>query len=815
MRAGRPRYGVAPDFGARSHHIAGAFGVHLGVDRVILCGSPDFAAYWFCQRGFVMLNRAAPESLRQPKTVTHDADLVIVGGGVAGTCAAVTAARQGLKVVLVQDRPVLGGNASSEVRLWVLGATTHMGSNNRYAREGGLINDLLVENMYRNPEGNPLIFDTILLEYVANEPNITLLLNTSAFEVTKHPENADRIASVRAFCSQNSTMYVLRAPYFCDSSGDGIVGFLAGAAFRMGAESKEEFGEAFAPTGEFGFLLGHSMYFYTKDVGRPVTFVPPAFALKNIPEKIPRFRSFNTREQGCRLWWIEYGGRLDTVHDSEQIKWELWKVVYGVWDYIKNSGNFPEAANLALEWVSHIPGKRESRRFEGDYMLTQQDVVQRRLHEDAVSFGGWSIDLHPADGVFSEMKGSHHLHSKGPYQIPYRCLYSRNVENLFIVGRIASSSHVAFGSTRVIATCSLGAQAIAMAAAMCKQQGCLPRDISRPEQMKILQRRLQRSGQHIWSMALDDPRDLVRKATVIASSSLALQTLPADGPLLTLANHSVAQLLPLQAGKVPAMTVTVDADAATTLTAELRVASRLDHHTPDVTLAAVSVPLQAGKKQAVKLAFDASLERDRYVFLVLLKNEHVAAHGTNFRATGLLSLRHRRNETTSHVGGEDYEVWVPARRPEGHNLALELSSPVKVFGPGNLTNGIDRPTHLPNGWVASPGDESPAVTVTWGAPQTISRLDLALDVDYDHAMESALMGHPERTMPFCLKRYRVTDASGATVHTCEENHHATNSITFDPPLKTTGLTIHAMESNVATVPANIFSVRAYATAAPE
>jgi hypothetical protein len=762
-----------------------------------------------------MLNRSAAEPSRQPKTVTHDADLVIVGGGVAGTCAAVTAARQGLKVVLVQDRPVLGGNASSEVRLWVLGATTHMGSNNRYAREGGLINDLLVENLYRNPEGNPLIFDTILLEYVANEPNITLLLNTSAFEVTKHPEHPDRIASVKAFCSQNSTMYICRAPYFCDSSGDGIVGFLSGAAFRMGAESREEFNEPFAPSGEFGFLLGHSMYFYTKDVGRPVTFVPPAFALKNIPEKIPRFRSFNTQEQGCRLWWIEYGGRLDTVHDSEHIKWELWKVVYGVWDYIKNSGNFPDAANLALEWVSHIPGKRESRRFEGDYMLTQNDVVRRPMHEDAVSFGGWSIDLHPADGVFSEMKGSHHLHSKGPYQIPYRCLYSRNVENLFIVGRIASSSHVAFGSTRVIATCSLGAQAIAMAAAMCKHHNCLPRDISRPEHMKTLQRRLQRGGQHIWSMSLTDPHDLAQQATLTASSSMQLQSLPADGPVLTLANHSVAQLIPFDAGKVPEVTLMLDVGAPTTLAAELRVSSRLDHHTPDTTLATLNIPLQAGKNQAVKLAFNAALEQARYVFVMLLKNENICVHATSFRATGLLTLRHRRNETTSNVGGEDYEVWVPTRRPEGHNFALQLSSPIALYMPQNLTNGIDRPTHLPNAWIASPSDKTPAVTVTWPTTQTIARLDLALDVDYDHAMESALMGHPERTLPFCLKRYKVTDASGATVHTCEENHHGLNTIVFDPPLKTSALTIHPLESNGENIPASIFSVRAYATRTPD
>ncbi len=195
----------------------------------------------------------------------------------SGVCCALTAARAGIKVVLVQDRPVLGGNASSEVRLWILGATSHMGNNNRWAREGGVIDEILVENLYRNKEGNPLILDTILLEKVSEEPNITLLLNTMVYEVEKSDDH--RIDTAIAFCSQNSTRYVLKAPLFCDASGDGIIAFLSGASFRMGAEGPEEFDEGFAPNIEdYGELLGHSIYFYTKDVGQPVRFVAPSYA---------------------------------------------------------------------------------------------------------------------------------------------------------------------------------------------------------------------------------------------------------------------------------------------------------------------------------------------------------------------------------------------------------------------------------------------------------------------------------------------------------------------------------------------------------
>jgi hypothetical protein len=235
-----------------------------------------------------------------------------------------------------------------------------MFNNNRYAREGGLVDEILLENLHRNPEGNPIILDTILLEKVRDEPNIRLFLNTTLVACEK---DGSRIARINAFSSQTSLMFTVDARQFIDCTGDGTLSFLAGAPFRVGAERRDEFGELFAPSSEYGHLLGHSIYFYTKDVGRPVKFVAPSYALKDVETNIPRFKSFSTKEMGCNLWWIEYGGRLDTVHDTEEIKWELWKVVYGVWDYFKNSGRFPEADNLTLEWVGTIPGKRESRRF--------------------------------------------------------------------------------------------------------------------------------------------------------------------------------------------------------------------------------------------------------------------------------------------------------------------------------------------------------------------------------------------------------------------------------------------------------------------
>ena len=758
---------------------------------------------------------APPAEKRLLKREQIDSDIVVVGGGMAGVCCAITAARLGTRVTLVQDRPILGGNASSEVRLWILGATAHMGNNNRWAREGGVIDEVLVENMVRNPEGNPLIFDTILLEKVVEEPNIRLLLNTAVYEVTK--QDADTIAAVTAFCSQNSTTYDLRAPLFVDASGDGIVGFLAGAAFRMGAELESEFGEKLAPSQEYGELLGHSLYFYSKDVGQPVTFTPPSFALNDITQ-IPRFRSFNAQEDGCRLWWIEYGGRLDTVHETETIKWELWKVVYGVWNYIKNSGNFPEAATLTLEWVGHIPGKRESRRFEGDYMLTQQDLIEQRLHADAVAHGGWALDLHPADGIYSEKPGCNQWHARGVYQIPYRCLYSRNIANLFLAGRIISASHVAFGSTRVQATLAAAAQAVGVAAVHCTRHALQPRELTDGERLAGMQRELLRLGQFIPDVARVDADDLVQRAQLSATSELRLAALPADGPLLAL-EQSWAQMLPVARGALPRLSFRAAVSEPTSLRVELRTSDRPSNYTPDVLLAVQELDLAPAEECAIDLDFAVEIAEPRYVFVCFRQNPAVRLRTSRQRISGILSAANKWNRAVSNFGRqevppgadlgiESFEFWTPARRPDGLNFAFTCEPPLAGFAPANLANGLGRPTAGANAWVAAPTDPHPAVTIAWETPQSIRTIELVFDTDFDHPMESVLMGHPERAMPFCVKRLRIC-ADGREVVTIADNHQTLRRITLAEPVLARRLMIEILEVQGDAPPA-LFEARCYA-----
>jgi len=751
----------------------------------------------------------APTEIRQLKTLTHEADLIVVGGGIAGTCAAIAAAREGLQVVLVQDRPVLGGNASSEVRLWALGATSHMGNNNRWSREGGIINELLEENLYRNRVGNPLILDTILLEKVVEEPNLTLLLNTAVHEVEKG--SADTIAAAIAFCSQNSTRYVLRAPYFCDASGDGVLGFLSGAAFRMGAESREEFDEGFAPDESYGELLGHSLYFYTKDTGAPVSFTAPSWAHKDVSD-IARYRKFNANMQGCNFWWVEYGGRLDTVHDTEAIKWELWKVVYGIWNHIKNSGDHPEAETLTLEWVGQIPGKRESRRFEGGHILRQSDVVEQNVFEDTVAHGGWALDLHPADGVYSDKAACTQWHSKGVYGIPLRCYYSRNVSNLFLAGRIISASHVAFGSSRVMMTCGAGGQAVGTAAALCRKLDCQPQDLVEGDALRELQLRLDRAGQYLPSIDTVDPEDLASSAIVTASSSLKLGEISANGAWVRL-NSGWGMLLPLLEGGCPDFGFEVFSDQSGVLRCELRRAARPGNFTPDELVDAIELPFAEGESR-VLAQFSKSIDREGYYFINLSENPAVQVKVSDDRITGVLAVTNAFNKAVAtssaqtpppDIGIDSFEFWLPKRRPEGRNLAMSINPPLDSFAPEHLVRGPARPVHTANAWVADPGDLNPEVSLSWSDTICIGRVIIEFDPDWDHPMESVLMTHPEEVVPFMVRDFDLLDGEGRLLAEVREHHSARFDLRLNELVKTKRLTLRIKATHG--VPTSVFRIR--------
>ncbi|MDQ8182576.1 FAD-dependent oxidoreductase [Pelagicoccus sp. SDUM812005] len=760
-----------------------------------------------------MIKEGFESGVRALKEISLVCELVVVGGGLAGVCAAIAAARRGVDTVLVQDRPVLGGNASSEVRLWALGATSHLGNNNRWSREGGLIDEILAENLYRNRDGNPLIFDTLLLEKVREEPKLRLLLNTAVFALKKR--EAKRIESVEAFCSQNATLYKIEAPYFCDASGDGILGFAAGAAFRVGAERESEFGEKFTPSEEYGELLGHTIYFYTKDVGKPVDYVAPSFALKDITA-LPKYRSINVKDQGCKLWWVEFGGSLDTIHDSEDIKWELWKIVYGIWNYIKNSGKFPEAETLTLEWVGTIPGKRESRRFEGDYMLKQQDIVEGARFDDAVAFGGWSIDLHPQDGVYRDLPSCDQWHAKGIYQIPYRCYYSRNLDNLFLAGRIISASHVAFGSSRVMVTCAHGGQAVGVAVAHCLAEGLAPRDLLEASRMKALQADLNKAGQGIPDTPLSGEGDLVQSARVEFSSVNALAALePSEDGWVDL-SFAAGQWIPVRAKQWYRITAYVESAGKNDLTVKIRTANRLGHFTPEACIHETTIALAEGE-QAVEVACPIELDTDQYVLVSFHGNANLRLRVSDALRTGTVSVFNEGNEAVSSkgmqkppadIGVDAFEFWCPRRRPAGRNLALRFDPPLRPYGVEELKRGYFRPVASSNAWVAERTDPDPTVTIVFEGKAKLESVDLYFDPDYDHPMESVQMGHAERVVPFMVRSFQLFDLEGKLLYSMKENRQAIAHIEFSQPVEVAGLRL-SLEHPTERTPAALFGVRAY------
>jgi len=395
-------------------------------------------------------------------------DLVVVGGGIAGTCTAVSAARLGLQVALIQDRPVLGGNNSSEVRVHLNGEVNQP----PYPALGGVVNELDT-GLRGNAQPAEHYNDQQKLKVVLAEKNIHLFLNMHAYKVEKQ---GNRIVAVIARQTEDTGRWRFTAPLFADCTGDGTLGFLAGADWRMGRESKEETGESLAPEKPDRMTMGASVQWYATEAARPVSFPDCPWALQ-------------FTEKSCQYltrgdWDWETGMNRNQITEFEYIRDHALRAVYGNWAFLKNqSQRKAKYANLQLEWVAYIAGKRESRRLLGDVILKQQDVQRRRSFTDAFVTTTWSIDLHYPNPENSKYFPGEEFRSIAkylrikPYAIPYRCFYSRNIENLFMAGRCISVTHVALGTVRVMRTCGMMGELVGMAASLCKKYDTNPRGV--------------------------------------------------------------------------------------------------------------------------------------------------------------------------------------------------------------------------------------------------------------------------------------------------------------------------------------------------
>ncbi len=441
------------------------------------------------------------------------ADLVVVGGGMAGICASLAAARNGSKVILIQDRSLLGGNASSEIKMHIVGADCH--GSRPGARESGLIEELRLDDAVGNAHRCYSQWDLLLYEKVKLEPNITLLLDTACTGCEVDPETR-AIRLIYALRNSTEDSYQITAPFFADCSGDSRLALEAGAAMQVGREPRAAFNESLASEKGDKQTLGSSILLTGRKHETPQPFKGPSWIRKFTKEDLIH-RPINSFDYG--YWWFEWGGQLDTIKDNEVIRHELLRIALGIWDFVKNSGNYPESANWALDWVGSIPGKRESRRLLGPHILTQHDIAGGKLFPDAVAYGGWAIDLHPPSGVDAKDEPPFTpTHFDFLYTIPLGCLHSRNVPNLLFAGRNISATHVAFASTRVMATCSIMGQAIGTAAALAIKGNFSLADFSKGDRITQLQRQLQKDDAFLPTQKNDDPLDLARTAQITVSS---------------------------------------------------------------------------------------------------------------------------------------------------------------------------------------------------------------------------------------------------------------------------------------------------------
>jgi hypothetical protein len=468
---------------------------------------------------------------------THmlSADVIVVGGGLSGVASAIAAARLGARTILVHDRPMLGGNTSSEIRVHAGGADRS--GARPHCRESGIMDEIRLEEAARNPQRCAQMWDLILYEKCLQEPHLSLYLNTTCVAAHVRPAEADsqtsvdeplpsveraaaavlsnpqsQIEHIEATRESTEDRFIIRGRFFVDCTGDGRLSVQSGVQWCHGREGPDEYGEPHAQ-GPDNKTMGASLMWVAEDVGVPVPFTPPGFARKFTDDDLPHRKHIDL-DHG--YWWIEYGGELDTVKDKEAIRDELMACLMGVWDHVKNGGRHG-ADNWVLKWFGWLPGHRESRRIIGDLVLTENDLMSSVLFDDRVAHGGWPMDTHPPGGIYSSEPPATFLQMPDIYSIPLRALYSRDVGNLFMAGRCASCTHMAMSSTRLAATGAVMGQAVGTAAAMCCARDCTPRELVQ-HHIRDLQQQLLRDDQYIIDLPAEDPDDLTRGASVAASS---------------------------------------------------------------------------------------------------------------------------------------------------------------------------------------------------------------------------------------------------------------------------------------------------------
>lgn len=678
----------------------------------------------------------------------YDADVIIIGGGVAGVVAAIAAARLGVKTLLIHNRPVLGGVSSSECvpnsnGSHVTGAAEYV---NREARETGIMEELRLEARYLEANGWASHWSIVLQVFCEREKKLTVLLNTEVFEVETMN---DEIKSLTGRTIGSEITLKARAPLFIDCSGDSFPGFAAGADYRMGRESRGEFNESLAPEKSDDKTMGSSVLFGTKDMGKPMPFKAPSWAYKIESDDDLPYRIHGNPRNGW--WWLECGGDMDTIKDNEIIYRTMLSLLFGIWDHVKNSGGH-DADNLVINWVSHMTGKRESRRLMGDVILNQNDVTKHTDFPDTVAYGGWPIDIHPPEGVF----GKSHPGSMPPfifpgiYHIPFRCLYSRNIKNLMMAGRNISVSHIALGTTRLTATCALCGQAVGTAAYLCKKLSKTPKEIGK-EHISELQKILAINDIEIPGRHFHIPENLPTGTCVSASSSQVLKIVKPDSflPLIPLPKNtedpcdvppddrSRAQMFPVSTSRIESVDILFSSDShePVKVTARLRRAKTLNDFSSIEDLAVAVAEVPYGKETRTKFKFDVETERDSLYWVSIVQVKDVSVLTSSYYLPGICMK----------ADGCYFD---------NSNFCFEVFPEQNIFLPENVINGVRRATNWPNIWLSDAEKHMPQfIEIDFQKIIEFNCVELIFDTNLNRLIRLG-------AAPECVRDYELIAISG-------------------------------------------------------
>ena len=631
--------------------------------------------------------------------------LAVIGGGSAGICAALSAARQGIKTVLVTDRPVLGGNSSSEIRVWTRGAT---GAGNLYGEEMGIWGELKLENLYRNPDASPVFWDDVLLDAVLKEPNLELFLNTEIFSIATQKNGA--VACAHGVQQGSELQLEIEADFFVDATGDGTIGAKAGVPFEMG-DSRHE-------------TLGNSILYYTKTEDHPVAFIAPDYAydMAHIEKILGRGgRVINEKMSGSDCWWFEYGGLRDTIRDAQDIALELRKLVLGVWNYVKNSGKF-DADCYTLDWIGAIPGRRESRRMETAYRLTEQDILSQRVFPDGAFYGGWYVDAHPSGGMYDSGEENCVQTPVNVYQIPLRCLYHPQIPNLLFAGRLIGVERSVFFSSRVMNTCALSGQAAGTLAARCLQSGKAPTELADAE-LAAIRRTLVREDMFLPGARIDDQDDLAKQAAVSVSS--IHNGFPGETTgRLSLENGG---FLAFPAAYGRRFQIEVHAAHPTTLRARCA-AAKLPNR---LNIGGETAQRQWELRQGTQRIETEIAEENTFCIWEFGPAPGVELTTCDRVRTGFLCGQNGVPEVF------EPRAWYPEEPA--------------FYGAEQLFSGENRPWGGPNGWLASPKDAEPWAELRWEIPVAARTIRLYLDPDLTMELPSSHASHWEKSHLFAVR----------------------------------------------------------------